>query len=424
MTTLRAVALALILATLLLGGALSAAAQPPLPPLGPAGDILGAQPPVAAQPSVAAPPSVAALPSAAPDAALTTYTLPVQPTNLLPDGEGVWFTSFYNWAVGRVDLATGQVETYKLTDANNPWGVAAGKAGRIWFGTVNARPDYLVSLDPATAALNRWSVSRDSIFGLDADPVTGDVWFASASPAAINRLAPDTGALTSWSTLPYTMTFDLALAPDGMVWATVQPYGKQALLRLDPAAGQLTAWELPGANARPFRVDARSADAVWLSEADATGNAVARFVPATNQLTEYALPVAAAGARGIVAQGSKVWVALEDANALAQLDMGQPATRVTVRQAIPLAGKQSRAVITPTALTQKPSKSAAYLQTRAVATTAAGGFTLAGLPAPAGPFGLAPAAAPDEIWFAATDGSFLGRLELPERVVYLPWVGR
>ena len=429
MSIRRSLALAFSLIILIFGAvAAASAAQSPVsgPPVpqssvppeparfGPFGDTLGVSP-AAAQ--------LSAAPAAAPTGSLTTYILPVGPTNLLPDNAGsVWFTAFGDYAFGRLNLATGQVETYKR-DGHNVWGVAFGAGGRVWFGTVNAFPDYLISLVPATGSLNLWGAQRDRIYGLAADRASGDVWFASTLPPAINRLAPDTGALTSWSTLPYTSTFDLALGPDGMVWATVQPFGKQALLRLDPSANKLTAWELPVAGSRPFRVHAPAADAIWLSEAAPSGNALARFAPAANRFYEYILPVPAAAPMGVVAAGTKVWTALSGANALAQLDAQQSASRVTVRPPTTLAGMQSSSVIAPASLILSPTVTAASGGSAAPPVTSAGAFRLAALPANSGPFGVAAAASPDEVWFAATNGRYLGRLALPH-VVHLPYAAR
>lgn len=412
MRAIRFLALTLIVTLALCGSSGAGLAQPPDPaPVGPFGDARAA-PPVAASPASPAAPAL--------DGQLTTHSLPVAPTNLAPDDAGnLWYTSFADWAFGRLNLATGQVDNYTLPRGHNAWGVATD-GRRAWIGALNAKPDYLVSIDLASGDLLKWPVGRGAIFGLATDRATGDIWFASGVPPAINRLSPGSGLITTWSTLPYTSTYDLARAPDGLIWATVQPYGRQALLRLDPAADQLTAWELPAPRARPFRVDAPSADAIWLSEFDPSGNAVARFTPATGELREYALPIASAAPAGIIAAGSKVWTALAGANALAELDAGQPPTRVSIRAPLPLTGATSLSQIAPAAFVQAPASAPSVIQTSAQPLTPAGSFLLAQLPGNGGPFGLAPGSRPDEVWFAATGGRYLARLQTPPRRLYLP----
>jgi hypothetical protein len=44
---------------------------------------------------------------------------------------------------------------------------------------------------------------------LKLDPTNGNVWFITNEPPAINRLTPVANAMTSWSTDPYSGTFDL-----------------------------------------------------------------------------------------------------------------------------------------------------------------------------------------------------------------------
>jgi streptogramin lyase len=57
--------------------------------------------------------------------------------------------------------------------------------------------------------------------------------------------------------------YDVAVAPDGTVWAAAM--GQNAIARLAPASGTFTLYELPAANSIPYGLTLDNAGNVWFT---------------------------------------------------------------------------------------------------------------------------------------------------------------
>jgi streptogramin lyase len=346
-------------------------------------------------------------------ATLVQYYLPVtDPINLLLDPAGdIWFTAFDPCLIGHLSTGTLEVHSYQLPTGSNPWAIERDQSGKIWTGSVNADHAFVAQLDPTTGAVLQWTMpSQATIFGLVPDPTTGDIWFLTQNPPAVNRLSPATNVVTSWSTAPYGSAYDLALDGNHNIWLTSQP-GTQGVLRLTPATGELTAWELPVGTSRPFRLFPQTADAIWISEMDPSGNALARLSPSTNQLHEYRLPVAGTTPTDLWTDGTTVWADLLDGNSLARLDVRLATPLITTLLPATLHPSVTTATMTKTSYMATMTSALATKTTVQANAMSTGGFSLFVLPAASGPWGLAPGSTPNQVWFTANYSPYIGRLD-------------
>src|SRR5258708_32613712 len=109
-----------------------------------------------------------------------------------PDG-GVWFTAQPQGALGRLDPATGKVETVPLGEGSAPHGVIIGPDGAAWVtdGGANA----IARVDPVTRAVKRFPLPQERSFANLNTAVSdraGILWFTG--PSRIYwRLRPASG---------------------------------------------------------------------------------------------------------------------------------------------------------------------------------------------------------------------------------------
>jgi DNA-binding beta-propeller fold protein YncE len=130
-------------------------------------------------------------------------------------GEGaVWVAGdYYGRTVWRVDRASGQVKTIRLSFI--PGGIAAGE-GAVWVTSL--LDDRVVRIDPATGRIvKRIKVGR----GAAALAVgQGAVWVADSLDDAVSRIDPRTNLAT---TIPVGLTPTDVAAGSGAVWVIGKP---------------------------------------------------------------------------------------------------------------------------------------------------------------------------------------------------------
>jgi len=175
-----------------------------------------------------------------------------------PDGS-VWFSIDFSDAVGVV--RAGKVERFtKGSRSTEPIGITVDTKGRTWvtdaatvaiLGVSTAGAVQAVKLGTPIARLGRMAAAPD-----------GSVWFAESTSDSITRLAD--GELTRHAIESARGgPFGVAVAADGVVWATLQ--GANSLLRI-ALDGKLSEHEIPTPGAVPTDVAVDAAGAVWYLE--------------------------------------------------------------------------------------------------------------------------------------------------------------
>lgn len=365
--------------------------------------------------------------AAADEVTVTEYVLPVSPTNLLVDPNGdVWFSSFEDNAIGKLETETGQISLYTRQRPENVWGLKRDPQGNLWFSTVNG--ESIGKFDPSTGIFFEWDVPCQP-FGLELDPATGNVWFAAAGDVpGIYRISPSSNWGAYWSIFPFANAYDLDLAPSGDVWFTVQPGGNQGVGRLDPVKGQMIVWTMPITDSRPFRLFAEAENSIWLTELGTAANAIAQFLPFTNTLREFRVPTPASNPWSLQKAGSMLWFTERATNSVGRLDPELVSPIITILTPIVIDFDTVEGAIMPSSYTVSPQVSSASILTSAVTQTETDGFLELRLStANSQPTGIALDAVQNTLWFAGSAVNRIGRLEFGEPmnpVLFLPLISR
>jgi len=273
-----------------------------------------------------------------------------------PDG-GVWFTAQPRGALGRLDPATGKVESVSLGAGSAPHGVIIGPDGAAWVtdGGANAiaRVDGKTravkqfplpagssfadlntaafdgagilwftgqrgiygSLDPASAKVTVWQAPRGGgPYGITAS--AGAVFFASLAGNYLGRIDPQSGAAAIIE--PPTPRAGPRRAwsdSRGRVW--VSEWNSGNLARYEPAGATWQTWHLPGAHPQAYAVFVDDKDIVWVSDWGA--NAIVRFDPVGEAFTAFPSPRRNAGVRQLLGRHGEVWGAESGTDRLVML---------------------------------------------------------------------------------------------------------
>jgi virginiamycin B lyase len=301
-----------------------------------------------------------------PKSCLTMQAYPVpagsHPHDVAPaaDGKKVWFTAQQASALGRLDPANGEVETFPLGEGSAPHGVIVGSDGAAWLtdGGLNA----IVRVDAESGDLSVWPLAGQSAnlntaafdhdgvlwftgqngivgrldpattppgttlqpqqaprgpgaYGITAIP-SGEVYFASLASSYLGRVIPgDDGAFTLEAIDPPTPqqgTRRVWSDAQGIVWTSEWNAGQVG--RYDPANGAWKEWRLPGDKPQAYAVYVDERGDVWLSDFGA--NALVRFDPDTETFVELPLPDANASVRQLNGRPGEVWGAESGADKL------------------------------------------------------------------------------------------------------------
>ena len=228
---------------------------------------------------------------AAPIGMLKQYKVPTagsSPEHITRASDGnFWFTeSFVNdqnalpHKVGRI-TPSGKVTEFDVCEHPDfgfescfPTDIVQGSDGDLYF-TKNDAPLGRITTDGDVLADvgERFSFNGN---GLDAHG--DDIWIADFNNAVIHRYNVQTGGFSEFATM--SPTFDVAVAPNGIVWFTE---GDGRIGRLNPATGVITEIDVEGF---PREINIASDGAVWFTERFAP-QAVGRLDPDTNNVTLF-----------------------------------------------------------------------------------------------------------------------------------------
>jgi streptogramin lyase len=216
---------------------------------------------------------------AAPVGMLKQFKVPTagsSPEHITRASDGnFWFTeSFVNnqnaqgHNVGRITPA-GQVTEFQVCDFCFPTDIVQGSDGVLYF-TKNDAPLGRITTSGQVLP-DAGEIFSFNGNGLDAHG--DDIWIADFNNAVIHRYNVQTGVFSEFATT--SPTFDVAVAPNGIVWFTE---GDGRIGRLNPATGVITEIDVDGF---PREINVASDVAVWFTERFSP-QAVGRINPATN----------------------------------------------------------------------------------------------------------------------------------------------
>ena len=274
------------------------------------------------------------------------YVIPTKskPHSLTVDSKGnVWFGEYdyFSNQIGRFDIQTETFQEYPIsTPKAAPHTLAVAEDGRVWVTMSGARS--LGVVDPQTGEITEYPGPTPSTGShIPAIDSVGNIWFTEGATAnkvakfdprteefeeflvPVPKTIPEDTSLSAQTaageqtperieTFPYGISVD----SQDKVWFSLYNTGK--VLKLDPATGEFTEYEVPGmAAVRGVGVD--SQDYVWF--ANFLGHKLGKLDPNTGEITQYLLPTRHATPYGLlVAKSGHIWVSDFSGNQLTRFN--------------------------------------------------------------------------------------------------------
>lgn len=247
-----------------------------------------------------------------------TFDIPTanaMPHTAVPDGKGnVWFTEFGGGKIGTVNVKTGQMEEFAITEgiaehpSPRPHGLTLDWAGNVWFTEPGA--GRIGRFDPKTRTFKHYVVpptkhrmnrsatneapsevqsanQEVSTHTLIADP-QGDIWFTSLRGDPVRKLNVRTGDFTEYVIRDGGADlYGIARDPKtGRIWYA--GLGISEVGYIDPVTGTITRFPTPTPNSGPRRLHIDSNGVAWFNLYNVSK--IARADPATGRVTEWDLP--------------------------------------------------------------------------------------------------------------------------------------
>jgi streptogramin lyase len=212
-----------------------------------------------------------------------------------PDGN-LWFTETGGEPggnkIGRI-TPSGVITEFSIpTIGCSPIGLTAGPDGNLWFTEVTG--NKIGRITPA-GVITEFSIPtiNSRPWDIAAGP-DGNLWFAESSGNKIGRITP-AGVITEFA-IPTVKsgTYSVTAGPDGNLWFTEQ-VGKIGRITPD---GVITEYTIPTIDSTPVYITAGPDGNLWFTEN--FGNKIGKITPA-GVITEYALPAANSEPYGITA---------------------------------------------------------------------------------------------------------------------------
>jgi streptogramin lyase len=251
---------------------------------------------------------------AAPVGMLKQFKVPTagsSPEHITRASDGnFWFTESFvtnqnaqGHNVGRITPA-GQVTEFQVCDFCFPTDIVQGSDGVLYF-TKNDAPLGRITTSGQVLP-DAGEIFSFNGNGLDAHG--DDIWIADFNNAVIHRYNVQTGVFSEFATT--SPTFDVAVAPNGIVWFTE---GDGRIGRLNPATtGVPTEINVEGF---PREINVASDGAVWFTER--FSQAVGRINPATNAVQMF--PVDGGPEDIAPAADGSMWVTRSTAGNIARI---------------------------------------------------------------------------------------------------------
>jgi streptogramin lyase len=171
----------------------------------------------------------------------------------------VWWSDFWNGNLGRISLTAATVTTWTLPGAGSPLGIAFDDAGQVWV--TDDWESNVYRFSPTSTQVCSYTVPDD---GLSSYIVShaGGLWLGDYENGRILKLDPAAGQFTQWQLPAWADPVGLAVdGSDNLWWADG---GLRALACLEPAIGRMTTYTLPYGE-EPVML-AFSGESVWYTE--------------------------------------------------------------------------------------------------------------------------------------------------------------
>jgi virginiamycin B lyase len=238
---------------------------------------------------------------------ITEYDLPretIEPHDVIVDADGiVWYSSFGEPNLGRLDPRSGHVTEYPLPELKPGFptgslGLRTDAAGNLWLGMMYQ--GGIARFDKQTETFRIWSLppaanidaAQVNMVSPQSSGIDGKVWTQNNGFAGIHRLDIASGSIETFEPFrqapkgePHNI-YDVI--PDSHNNAYFTDFRQQHIGRIDAKTGQVTLFATPTPRSAPRRGMMDAQDRLWFGEY--RGNRISMFDTKTGEFTEWLAP--------------------------------------------------------------------------------------------------------------------------------------
>jgi streptogramin lyase len=236
----------------------------------------------------------------------TEYGLPretISPHDVIVDAGGiVWYSSFGEQNLGRLDPKSGKVIEYPIPEHKPGFptgglGLRADKDGNLWLG--NMYQATIIKFDRKAESFQFWPLPPEqnidaaqvNMVSPQSSHVDGKVWTQNNGFAGVHRLDVATGKIETWEPFrnapkgePHNI-YDVI--PDSKNNVYFTDFRQQNIGRIDAKTGEVKLFEVPTARSSPRRGSMDAQDRLWFGEY--RGDRIGMFDTKTGQFREWKL---------------------------------------------------------------------------------------------------------------------------------------
>jgi streptogramin lyase len=278
----------------------------------------------------------------------TEYDLPretIEPHDVIVDDHGtVWYSSFGEQNLGRLDPKTGKVTEFAIAEHKPGFptgllGLRTDAEGNLWFG--NMYQATIAKFDRKSETFKFWPLEGDenidaaqiNMVSPQSSGVDGKVWAQNNGFAGIHRLDIATGKLETFEPFkgasgPHNI-YDVI--PDSRNNVYFTDFRQRHIGRIDAKTGQIKLYEIPTPNSAPRRGSMDAQDRLWFGEYRA--DRIGMFDTKSEQFREWQIPPRWSSPYDVVLdRNGQAWTGSMLSDQVTRLD---PATGVTVNYLLP-----------------------------------------------------------------------------------------
>jgi streptogramin lyase len=238
---------------------------------------------------------------------VTEYDLPretIEPHDVVVDADGiVWYSSFGEPNLGRLDPRTGKVTEYPLPELKPGFpvgslGLRFDREGSLWLGMMYQ--GGIARFDKTTNAFQIWRLPDTA--NIDAAQVNmvspqnaavdGKVWTQNNGFAGVHRLDVASGTIETFEPFknaPRGETHNIYdVIPDSHNNAFFTDFRQRHIGRIDARTGEVKLFATPTPNSAPRRGMMDGSDRLWFGEF--RGNRIGMFDTKAEEFTEWLAP--------------------------------------------------------------------------------------------------------------------------------------
>jgi virginiamycin B lyase len=274
---------------------------------------------------------------AATRAIYTEYDLPrklIQPHDVVLDkNKQIWYSSFGEQKIGRVNPATGAVKEYdvEISKPEFPTGILAlrnDRDGMLWIG--NMYQASIARFDPAAENFKFFTPAKeDNLPSTQLNQVSamnsgvdGKVWAQNSGFAGVHRFDLATGKVETWAPFkeskePHNI-YDVI--SDSKNNAFFTDFRKEQIGRIDAKTGEVKLFDIPTKGAAPRRGSMDDQDRLWFGEY--RGHKIGMLDTRTEVIKEWTVPTPYSACYDVVLDKTEhAWTGSMTTDRVARLDI-------------------------------------------------------------------------------------------------------